>query len=101
MESKTEQKLFMDKFVRQISISIQQAYGNVTIKVPNIPANIQAEDIQNDEALIKEFSSSIEDWTNTIKETIQKEKERKKEMNTATGETEYWRQRSATFNTLY
>jgi len=22
-------------------------------------------------------------------------------MNTATGETEYWRQRSATFNTLY
>jgi len=40
MESKTEQKLFMDKFVRQISISIQQAYGNVTIKVPNIPANI-------------------------------------------------------------
>lgn len=36
-----------------------------------------------------------------IKETIEKESKRVKETNTAYGEAEYWRARSATFNTLY
>lgn len=37
----------------------------------------------------------------TIKDTIDKENARPKESKSAQGETEYWRQRSATFNTLY
>ncbi len=36
-----------------------------------------------------------------IKDTIEKEKDREKENNTASGEVEYWRSRSATFNTLF
>lgn len=32
---------------------------------------------------------------------MEKEKERKRETNTAQGEAEYWRARSATFNTLF
>lgn len=35
------------------------------------------------------------------KETMEKEDKRQKENNTAYGEVEYWRSRSATFNTLY
>jgi hypothetical protein len=37
METKPEPKLNMEKFNRQIDISIQQAYGNVTINVPAVP----------------------------------------------------------------
>jgi dynein heavy chain len=37
----------------------------------------------------------------TIKDTIDRENSRPKESKSAQGETEYWRQRSATFNTLY
>ena len=37
----------------------------------------------------------------TIKETLDKESMRQKESKTAQGETEFWRQKNATFNTLY
>ena len=36
-EGKPDQRLHMDKFVRQVKISLQQAYGNITIQVPDLP----------------------------------------------------------------
>lgn len=45
MESKTETRMHMEKFVRQINISVQQAYGNVTIRMPIIPPNQKDEEI--------------------------------------------------------
>lgn len=47
------------------------------------------------------LQESVEEWISTIKETIKQEEERKNDSNTAIGQTEYWRQRSAVFNTLY
>ena len=101
MESRSETKLHMEKFVRQVSISLQQAYGNVTIKVPYVPTNLTEQEICRNRALIEEYQQTVEEWAQTIKETIEREKGRVKEMNTAYGEVEYWRSRSATFNTLY
>jgi len=40
-------------------------------------------------------------WTKTIQDTIARETARPKESKSAQGETEYWRQRAATFNTLF
>ena len=37
----------------------------------------------------------------TIKDTVERENMKTKDSKTAQGETEYWRQRAATFNTLY
>jgi hypothetical protein len=36
-EGKPDQRLHMEKFVRQVKISLQQAYGNITIQVPDLP----------------------------------------------------------------
>ena len=40
-------------------------------------------------------------WTKTIQDTVARETARPKESKSAQGETEYWRQRAATFNTLF
>jgi dynein heavy chain len=61
----------------------------------------QSEDLCNDRGLIEELIETIEQWTATIKETIERENQRPKDTQSAQGETEYWRQRAATFNTLY
>jgi hypothetical protein len=45
MGQKMEIKLHMDKFGKQIYISMQQAYGNVTIRVPYVPPNLSDEEI--------------------------------------------------------
>jgi len=36
-DSKPDQRLQMEKFVRQVKMSMQQAYGNITIQVPELP----------------------------------------------------------------
>jgi len=59
MESRTETRLHMEKFVRQISISLQQAYGNVTIKVPYVPPNLTDEEICRNRSLIEEYQNTI------------------------------------------
>jgi len=100
MEGKPDSRLQMEKFVKQVFISLQQAYGNITIKIPPLPDK-QSEDLCNDRGLIEELIETIEQWTATIKETIERENQRPKDTQSAQGETEYWRQRAATFNTLY
>lgn len=91
----------MDKFVRNVGISMQQAYGNITIKVPQIDDSLRIEVICKDKPLMDELANAVEQWTVTIKQTIENENARPKENKSAQGETEYWRQRSASFNTLY
>jgi uncharacterized protein YukE len=100
MEGRADSRLQMEKFVKQVFISLQQAYGNITIKIPELPDK-QSEDLCNDRGLIEELIETIEQWTATIKETIERENQRPKDTQSAQGETEYWRQRAATFNTLY
>ena len=59
MEQRTEIRMHMDKFVRQISTSIQQAYGNVTIKVPNVPLNLSDEEICKNRSLIEDYQNTV------------------------------------------
>jgi len=101
MNERLDSKIIMDKFVKQVSISMQQAYGNITINVPELPENASTEELCKDKDLIDSLINTVEQWTNTIKETIDRENLRGKGEKSASGETEYWRQRNATFNTLY
>ena len=58
-EGKPDQRLNMEKFVRQVKISMQQAYGNITIQVPELPENESTEALCNDKALISELINTI------------------------------------------
>jgi hypothetical protein len=90
-QGKADLRLQMDKFVKQVAISMQQAYGNITIRIPELPENAPSEDLCNDRRLIEELVETIEQWTAIIKETIEKENHRPKDTQTAQGETEFWR----------
>lgn len=100
-KQKNDSKTAMERFVKSVKTSIQQAYGNITIEVPELPEKLSVEQICNDERIISVLMTTIDNWTSTIKETMDKENQRTKESKSATGETEYWRARNATFNTLY
>jgi hypothetical protein len=101
LETKSEIKHNITKFTNQISNALTQAYGNVTIYVPPITASDDV--IQRDQKMLQSFQSAVEDWTRKITETIEKEEKKAKERQylTASGETEFWSNRSATFNTLF
>jgi dynein heavy chain len=79
---------------------MQQAYGNITIRVPDLPEGTP-EELGLDTQLVNELTVTVDQWVVTIKETIDRENAKKKEGSSAQGETEYWRQRNATFNTLF
>ena len=49
----------MNKFCGNISTSLQQAYGNVTLHVPEIPADLEPEAMINNHALMKELDSAV------------------------------------------
>jgi dynein heavy chain len=89
------------KFTNQINNALTQAYGNVTIYVPPITAS--DEEIQRNPKMLKSFNDAVEDWTKKIRETLEKEEKKAAQRSylTAQGETEFWSNRSATFNTLH
>jgi hypothetical protein len=49
----------MNKFCGNISTSLQQAYGNVTLQIPEIPADLEPEAMINNHALMKELDSAV------------------------------------------
>jgi hypothetical protein len=57
-ETKPDQRLQMEKFVRQVKMSMQQAYGNITIQVPDLPDK-STEELCNDRALIETLIETI------------------------------------------
>ena len=57
-DSKPDQRLQMEKFVRQVKMSLQQAYGNITIQVPELPEK-STEELCNDRALIETLIETI------------------------------------------
>ena len=62
---------------------------------------MSTEELCADKKLIEELVNTVEQWTMTIKDTTDRENARPKETKSAQGETDYWRQRNATFNTLF
>jgi hypothetical protein len=59
MEQRVDTRMHMEKFHKQINISLQQAYGTVTIRVPQVPANKGNDEIRRDKKLIEEFQNAI------------------------------------------
>ena len=59
IENRHETRLHMEKFQKQINISLQQAYGTVTIRVPMLPSNKSDEEIKRDKRLMEEFQAAI------------------------------------------
>ena len=59
MENRLETRLHMEKFQKQINISLQQAYGTVTIRVLMVPSNKDDEDIKRDKRTMEEFQNAV------------------------------------------
>jgi hypothetical protein len=59
MENRLETRLHMEKFQKQINISLQQAYGTVTVRVPMVPSNKDDDDIKRDKRTMEEFQNAV------------------------------------------
>jgi len=59
MNERLDSKIIMDKFVKQVSISMQQAYGNITINVPDLPENASTEQLCKDKDLIEVLINTV------------------------------------------
>lgn len=58
LEDKQEIRLHIEKFVKQISNTRQQAYGTVTIEIPDIP-NISKEEMSKDQKLLNLLQKTV------------------------------------------
>lgn len=74
----------------------------MNITIPEVP-NISVEEIRKNQDLLLKYQNALEEWAATITETIKQENEKEKNnvVESALDEIEYWRSRSATFNTLF
>jgi dynein heavy chain len=80
-----------------------QAYGNVTITVPDIPAGMTNEEVSANPDLMAKLHEAVHEWTNKIKESIEIEDKKAKDRvhDTSSGETEFWTTRNAKYNMLF
>ena len=49
----------MNRFCGNISTSLQQAYGNVTLEVPEIPADMDTADVVNNTELMNKLDEAV------------------------------------------
>jgi len=56
----------MNKFMAQIHTSIHQAYGNVEIDVPEIPADMSNEEVLRDHKLMDRLQAAVVSTTSRI-----------------------------------
>ena len=59
MEDKADIKHNMTKFMNQITSSLSQAYGSVTIEVPEIPEGMNDRAVERDDALMKKLQDAV------------------------------------------
>jgi hypothetical protein len=59
MESKKEITHHMGKFMGHIQTSVLQAYGNVSINVPEIPNSMTEEEIGRDRDLLDKLQAAV------------------------------------------
>jgi hypothetical protein len=59
MESKKEITHHMGKFIGHIQTSVLQAYGNVTITVPELPPNMSNEEIGRNPVLMEKLQDAV------------------------------------------
>lgn len=49
----------MEKFIKNVSLSLQQAYGSITIKVPELPAGKTPQQLAEDKNLVPELIATV------------------------------------------
>lgn len=59
METKKEITHHMGKFIGHIQTSVLQAYGNVTINVPEIPAGMSDDEVAKNPQMIEQFQTAV------------------------------------------
>ena len=59
MESRKEITHHMSKFIGHIKTSVLQAYGNVSITVPEIPEGMSDEEVKANPALMKVLNDAV------------------------------------------
>jgi len=92
MESRKEMTHHMAKFIGHISTSVLQAYGNVTITVPEIPYGMSNEEVARNPKLMEKLSEAVAEWRERLKEAMEAEEKRARDRvhDTSSGETEFW-----------
>jgi hypothetical protein len=58
IEKKNETRMHMDKFIGQIKTSLEQAYGNVTINIPEVP-DMPKEEICKNHKIIEMLTGAV------------------------------------------
>lgn len=59
METKKEITHHMTKFIQHINTSVLQAYGTVTISVPEIPANMPDDEVARNPVLMQKLQEAV------------------------------------------
>lgn len=90
----------LQTFVSQIHQTSHQVSGTVTIELPEIVTQIDDETAIKDPDLMNKYLAVMENWNQTIKDTIKREGEKQLESRTALAEIELWRSRSTSYSTL-
>ena len=90
----------LKKFVSQISHTIQQVTGTVTIKLPAAD-NLDDDQAYKNQDLMRKYEILVDEWTSIIKKTIKDEDLKKPEPRKSLELIEHWRAKSAVLSTLY
>lgn len=99
---RNEFSINMQKFVSQISHTIQQVSGNVKLPLPNVtidPENLKA--ASEDEDIVSKLEQKLEEWISLIANIIDQENRKKPVGEGPISEINFWRDRNAVLSALY
>ena len=99
--SHSDTKMNLSKFILQINQSSQQITGTVNIVIPESQDELTDQEAIKNKGLMDKYETYLERWTNTIRQILAKEQNKKADANSALAEIEYWRSRSATLSNLH
>ena len=59
MQDKPDTRMQMEKFVKQVQTSMQQAYGNITIRVPDLDEKASTEELCGNKQLVDDLIVTV------------------------------------------
>eukprot|EP01116_Phalansterium_solitarium_P024846 TRINITY_DN921_c0_g1_i7.p1 TRINITY_DN921_c0_g1~~TRINITY_DN921_c0_g1_i7.p1 ORF type:complete len:1316 (+),score=676.84 TRINITY_DN921_c0_g1_i7:209-4156(+) len=90
----------LQKFAAQISHTIQQVSGERKLNIPNIKF-VDPRAAARDDEIVSQIESAVDEWTQLVQSQVEREAKRTPRGNGPLAEIELWRDKHATFNTLY
>lgn len=88
------------KFAFQITHALSQVNGDVRLHIPSFIID-NPELAAEDPVLVAELDKALHEWTHTISFAIEQENAKKPRGRSPLAEIEYWRERNASFSTLF